>query len=186
MMKPNAESLWSRRGGRRLLSRRKLSMGPFPPAHLKWGAVHDLVHEVGKARVLFQGMRHFLDGQPVVEFEATTERVGKHFFRSATQEITTLLREEDRPQFRRTVELFSADELARGINGPGVVLLAPCADAVESFEPEADRIHACVTTRADRIHAVLLHALAQGAVQLSAVLIVKVRHFWRWGRRRRA
>ena len=62
-------------------------------------------------------------------------------------------------------ELLAAGELAGGLDGVLAVLVPVGAHAVEMFEGEPDGVHAGMAARAHGVFPVLLHALAQGALQ---------------------
>src|SRR5207237_945492 len=121
----------------------------FVAALLERSAFDDGSDELREAVVLFgEVFRNLVAGAAVVIFEAATQRIGEHFFRQATNEVTAFLFEEDVAQFARAFKGFAGDQFAGRIDRRAAIFIPPCADAVEVFEAEANRVHALMTNGA--------------------------------------
>src|SRR5262249_32513251 len=119
----------------------------------------------------------------VVTLKPATKRVGQQLDRQALGECIAVGL-QDRPQFIRTFEIASVGQQTGRIDRKLSILKPPDSNCIKVLEPEAQRIHSSMTTRARRVLTMSLELLTKRH-RRSNLCFIEIRHVRRRRRRRR-
>ncbi len=127
-------------------------------------------------------MNHGANRRHVVILHAAAQRVGHQLLRQCGDEGVGAA-QKGLPQGHRSVHFGAVGKNAGSVHGSvRFASNAPCADSVEVFQREAERVHEVVADRAGRIPAMLFHTLSHRAWSHTCVVLFQRGYVRRRGR----
>ena len=155
------------KGGNRALARQGIT-----PSFLKRDAFGNRFDERSKLiAAKLHLFANFIQGGPVVIFEASAQCIDQHGLGHAPNEAIATHAGKQPLQFHGSVETFAGWQLAIRLDQFPMLTGAPQADGIEILHGKPKWIHRGMTTGAPRIQAMLLHLFPQGEAFLRTSVV---------------